>query len=136
MDNFQWTMDNFTLISNIFKIMFLKYVLMKKINLLFSFSFLLFFQVKLLSQTIGLYVDKKAPPQYFTEKKRFQPLVNQYVVKHDTLKPNKIPSIFSVEALPFFCKIEYKMGLQKKLPIKFRLGDVQYVDEMEHKRNN
>lgn len=40
---------------------------------------------------------------------------------------------FSVEAMPFFCKIEYKMGLNKKLPVKFRLGDVQYVDELEGK---
>lgn len=40
---------------------------------------------------------------------------------------------FSVETMPFFCKIEYKMGLNKKLPLKFRLGDVQYVDELEGK---
>ena len=40
---------------------------------------------------------------------------------------------FSVETMPFFCKIEYKMGLNKKLPVKFRLGDVQYVDELEGK---
>ncbi len=116
---------------------------MKKINLLIVFSCLLFFQIKLLSQTIGLKIDKKTPPlhrspfgQYFSEKKRFQTPVNPYFIKKDTLKPNKIPSVFSVEALPFFCKIEYKMGLQKKLPLKFRLGDVPYVDELERKRNN
>lgn len=109
---------------------------MKKINLLIVFLCLLFFKVKLVSQTIGLHFDKKAPPQYLREKKRFQTPVNSYIIKTDTLKPNKMPSLFSVETLPFFCKIEYKMGLHKKLPIKFRLGDVQYVDELEHKRNN
>jgi hypothetical protein len=92
--------------------------------------------LKLSSQNIGLKIKQEVPPQYFSEKKRFQPVENQYFIKHDSLRPNKIPSVFSVEALPFFCKIEYKMGLQKKLPLKFRLGDVQYVDEMERKRNN
>ena len=48
-------------------------------------------------------------------------------------KPQPVPSVFSVEALPFFCKIEYKMGLNKKVPLKFRLGSVQYVDELEGK---
>jgi hypothetical protein len=109
---------------------------MKKIYFLVPFSCFGFFQAKLNSQTIGLHIAQKAPPQYFTEKKRFQPVVNQYVINNTVLKPNKIPSVFSVETLPFFCKIEYKMGLQKKLPLKFRLGDVQYVDELEHKRNN
>jgi hypothetical protein len=109
---------------------------MKKINLLIAFLYFGFFHPQLKSQNIGLHVDKKVPPQYFTKKKRFQPIVNQYVTNNMILKPNKIPSVFSVETLPFFCKIEYKMGLQKKLPLKFRLGDVQYVDELEHKRNN
>lgn len=37
------------------------------------------------------------------------------------------------EDLPFFCKIEHKMG--KKLPVqfKFRLGSVDYVDWLEGK---
>jgi hypothetical protein len=45
----------------------------------------------------------------------------------DQYDPNK---------LPFFCKIEYKMGINSKtkMPMKFRLGDVQYVDELEKKR--
>jgi hypothetical protein len=89
------------------------------------------------SQNMGLKIKgEAAPPQYFTEKNRFQPIENQYLAKKYTFRPNKIPSVFSVETLPFFCKIEYKMGLQKKLPLKFRLGDVQYVDELERKRHN
>ena len=92
--------------------------------------------LKLASQTVGLKVSEKVPPQYFSEKKRFHALENQYFVKNVMLRPSKIPSVFSIETLPFFCKIEYKMSLQKKLPLKFRLGDVQYVDEMERKRNN
>jgi hypothetical protein len=49
------------------------------------------------------------------------------VMEVDKYDPNK---------LPFFCKIEYKMGINSKtkMPMKFRLGDVQYVDELEKKR--
>ena len=86
------------------------------------------------SQTVGLSMsDLKAPPQYkttFLLTKTVQKDDNQQIVKN---KPRPIPSIFSVETLPFFCKIEYKMGLNNKLPIKFRLGDVQYVNELEGK---
>jgi hypothetical protein len=41
---------------------------------------------------------------------------------------------FQVEDLPFFCRIEHKMG--KKLPLlfKFRLGSVEYVDWLEGKK--
>jgi hypothetical protein len=38
------------------------------------------------------------------------------------------------ESLPVFCKLEYKMGVANKLPVKFRLGDVEYVDMLEGKR--
>lgn len=48
-------------------------------------------------------------------------------------QPSPTPLVFSVESLPFFCKIEYKMGLNKKMPVKFRLGDVPYVDGLEGK---
>ncbi len=89
------------------------------------------------SQTIGLSMsDIKTPPQYLSlkkEKLRFKRaynMDNQQVVIN---KPQPIPSVFSVETLPFFCKIEYKMGLNNKLPVKFRLGDVQYVEALEGK---
>ena len=121
------------------------FYLSKKIFLGLSFvlsAFLL--PQKLSSQNISLKIKGEAPPpdyfgmyhQYFSKKKRFQPIENQYLINNGSFRPNKIPSVFSVEALPFFCKIEYKMGFQKKLPLKFRLGDVQYVDELERKRNN
>jgi hypothetical protein len=42
--------------------------------------------------------------------------------------------MFSANSLPFFCKIEHTMAKGQKLPLKFRLGSVDYVDEMEGKR--
>ena len=54
--------------------------------------------------------------------------------------PNKIPqqAVFlprwSAATLPFFCKIEYDWAKNKsRVPIKFRLGSVEYVDWMEGK---
>ena len=37
--------------------------------------------------------------------------------------------------LAFFCKIEVKLEKALKLPVKFRLGSVQYVDYLEGKNN-
>lgn len=93
------------------------------------------------AQTIGLSLDKLktirksvgTPPQYstvFLQKKIVKNVDNQAV---SDKKPLAVPCVFSVETLPFFCKIEYKMGLNQKLPIKFRLGDVQYVEQLEGK---
>ncbi len=107
-------------------------------------AFLCLVFCQLTTAQIGLSLDKlaaerrsvsqKGTPQYkslFLTKKTLKIVDNQVISAN---KPKQMPSIFSVEAMPFFCKIEYKMGLNKKLPIKFRLGDVQYVDELEGKR--
>ena len=109
--------------------------MVKRILFLSAFCFLMAAVGK--SQTVGLSMSNiKASPQYvFSKKEKLHVFSganagNQQVVKSP---PRAIPSIFSVATMPFFCKIEYKMGLNKKLPIKFRLGDVQYVDEMEGK---
>ena len=40
---------------------------------------------------------------------------------------------FNKKDLPFFCRIEYDIIKQKNIPVKFRLGDVQYVDQLEGK---
>jgi hypothetical protein len=40
---------------------------------------------------------------------------------------------WKAEELPFFCKIEHQLGKKMSLPIKFRLGSVEYVDWLEGK---
>ena len=108
--------------------------------LLTAFS-LLFLAHSMTAQTVGLSLDKlkttvkpiETPPQYstvFLQKKVLKSIDNQSVSDR---KPSIVPCVFSVETLPFFCKIEYKMGFNQKLPIKFRLGDVQYVEQLEGK---
>jgi hypothetical protein len=49
------------------------------------------------------------------------------------VKPT-VPVIYSYHNLAFFCKMEVKLEKAVKMPIKFRLGDVDYVDRLEGKR--
>lgn len=35
--------------------------------------------------------------------------------------------------MPFFCRVEHNLGLKTQVPIKFRLGSVEYVDWLERK---
>lgn len=38
-----------------------------------------------------------------------------------------------INHLGFFCKVELKIENKTQLPVKFRLGTVQYVDQLEQK---
>lgn len=40
---------------------------------------------------------------------------------------------FQVDDLPVFCRMELKMEKAVNFPVKFRLGEVQYVERMEGK---
>lgn len=46
-----------------------------------------------------------------------------------------IPNFHRYEHLPFFCKFEVKLEQTFRLPFKFRLGEVGYVDRLEGKRD-
>jgi hypothetical protein len=41
---------------------------------------------------------------------------------------------YRYEDLAFFCRLEVKMEQALRFPVKFRLGDVPYVDWLEGKR--
>jgi hypothetical protein len=124
---------------------------MHKHKILFILTF--FAIQKAQSQSCGLTVSNMRPPQYFSENKAKNAMndVDLYKFKsyhRDSFALNPFtkfkapPSVFaplsfvfSVNNLPFFCKLEYKMGVEKQYPLKIRLGDVQYVDELEGKKN-
>jgi hypothetical protein len=57
---------------------------------------------------------------------------------HAAITPKSImlPQPYSVNQLPFFCKIEAKLEKKINLPIKFRLGEVDYVDWLEGKHSS
>lgn len=40
---------------------------------------------------------------------------------------------WTADELPFFCRIEHNLGKKTKVPFKFRLGSVEYVDWLEKK---
>lgn len=40
-----------------------------------------------------------------------------------------------IDHFAFFCRLELKIENTTKFPIKFRLGDVEYVDRLEGKRD-
>ncbi len=46
----------------------------------------------------------------------------------------KMPQAYAYKDLAFFCKIEVKLEKVAKMPVKFRLGSVDYVDYLEGKR--
>lgn len=48
-------------------------------------------------------------------------------------KPMTIPSAYKYDELGIFCKWEVQMEKAARIPVKFRLGEVQYVEKMEGK---
>ena len=48
-----------------------------------------------------------------------------------TLQPQ--PLCYSTADLAFFCRLEVKLESATKMPVRFRLGDVQQVDYLEGK---
>ena len=43
-------------------------------------------------------------------------------------------SIFSVQSLPIFCKIEHKLAKSSKVNVMMRLGSLDYVNKLEGKQ--
>ena len=47
-----------------------------------------------------------------------------------------MPRAYAYKDLAFFCKIEVQLEKATKMPVKFRLGSVDYVDYLEGKRDS
>ena len=62
------------------------------------------------------------------------PNINIFNQQETTLIANNpVPKVYNYEHLAFFCKLEVKIESVTKLPIRFRLGDVQYIEKLEGK---
>lgn len=48
--------------------------------------------------------------------------------------PRAIPLAYRFEELALFCRIEVRLERVTKIPVRFRLGSVDYVDYLEGKR--
>lgn len=58
------------------------------------------------------------------------------ILQSAATKPfNSSPLIYNYYELAFFCKIEVELEKSVQLPVKFRLGSVDYVDWLEGKRD-
>lgn len=52
------------------------------------------------------------------------------------LRPAAQPKAWHYQDLALFCKLEVKMERAFRLPLRFRVGDVSYVDWLEGKRRS
>lgn len=50
--------------------------------------------------------------------------------------PQQIPLVYAYKHLALFCKLEVKLEQTVQLPVKVRLGSVDYVDWLEGKRDS
>jgi hypothetical protein len=41
---------------------------------------------------------------------------------------------FKADNLPFFCKLEHKIEVRSRIPFRFRIGDLNYVNMLENKK--
>jgi hypothetical protein len=77
---------------------------------------------------IEMFFSKMGEVQYAPQQLSSVPI---QVYQSSTLH---LPDIYQYEDLAFFCKWEVKLEKAAQMPVKFRLGDVQYVDWLEGKR--
>ena len=49
--------------------------------------------------------------------------------------PKSLPGNFYAKQLPFFCSKELQVQKTVGIPVKFRLGSVEYCDKLEGKNN-
>jgi hypothetical protein len=54
-------------------------------------------------------------------------------IKKTVIAHKQVPKAYNYDDLAFFCKLEVKIENVTKVPIKFRLGDFQYIEKLEGK---
>jgi hypothetical protein len=58
------------------------------------------------------------------------PDLRAFIVKSPEFQ---VPGVYRYQDLAFFCRLEVKLEQASKIPVRFRLGTVDYVDYLEGK---
>lgn len=104
--------------------------LLLRITLLFSMSLAAIFIAK--AQKVGLNFD---PKWQFAAVPTSNAAFFEPINASSTHQKMPIPRAWCYSDLALFCKLEVKMEKAARFPVKFRLGDVEYVDRLEGKRS-
>ena len=85
---------------------------------------------------VGLQLEKKTPS---LDRSNMVPpsIIQNNLPDLETLilNPTSLENYkaYNYHSLAFFCKVEVQLEKKTKIPVKFRLGDVRYVDWLEGK---
>jgi len=79
------------------------------------------------------YHDYQRPSKVYTGSLRLKTKPHDQAIPKDITKV-EVPRAYSYEHLGMFCKWEVQIERAVGLPVKFRLGEVQYVERMEGKQ--
>jgi len=63
----------------------------------------------------------------------WRPMPFNSPLANDVLTTLALFNNFNHNNMPFFCKVEFQMEQAARFPVKFRLGDINYVDRLEQK---
>ncbi len=99
--------------------------LIKHIYILFFFNLFFGFVTNTSAQT-----DKASQP--IKVQLSDDPLLFRYLPP----KVSPIPQTYHIKSLPFFCRMEARLNKKVNIPIRFRLGSMELIDELEGKRKN
>jgi len=63
----------------------------------------------------------------------YYPIYRYFTVDYKNSNNSSVFFYTPKKDLPFFCKLEHLIELSTQLPIKIRLGDLNYVNSLENK---
>lgn len=96
-------------------------------------------QLTIIPQADKTILKPVSPPSFSTSMLHFEVKANSLAKpafldlrQAFQLKTIQLPN-YQVKDLAFFCRLEVRLEAATRIPVRFRLGDVQYVDHLEGK---